>query len=329
VYNASNTLVQKRSYAYDNVNRLAQAVGALGQTTSYAYDPNGNLTRVTDPLGNATSAAYDPLNRRISTVDANSGTTGFSYDVQSRLAGVTDPRGLATSYAYDGLNDVTSLTSPDTGITAKTYDAAGNVLTSKDARGNTTHYIYDALNRITRKTFADGASVAYQYDRGPSAIGRLTSVTEASGVTTWTYDIHGRVTSKRQQTPGFTLATSRTWNAVTGRLATVTYPSGAEVLYSYDAAGNVSAINERPGGGTGGVTNQIVYALVSQIAYQPFGPAVSWKLGNGASYSRTLDQDGRVSQIALPSGATVALTYDAASRITGLAETGLPGKAFG
>jgi len=69
-------------------------------------------------------------------------------------------------------------------------------------------------------------------------------------------------------------------------------------------------------------------ALLSQIAYQPFGPAASWLQGNGASYSRTFDQDGRVSGLALPPSNAIALTYDAASRITGIAETGLPAKGF-
>jgi YD repeat-containing protein len=69
--------------------------------------------------------------------------------------------------------------------------------------------------------------------------------------------------------------------------------------------------------------------LLSKIAYQPFGPAASWLQGNGASYSRTFDQDGRVAGLALPPSNAITLTHDAASRITGIAETGLPAKTFG
>jgi RHS repeat-associated protein len=42
-----------------------------------------------------------------------------------------------------------------------------------------------------------------------------------------------------------------------------------------------------------------------------------------------VDQDGRIVGLALPSGDTIALTYDAASRITGMAESALPTKSFG
>ncbi len=66
------------------------------------------------------------------------------------------------------------------------------------------------------------------------------------------------------------------------------------------------------------------------IAYFPFGPAKSWTEPNGATYARTFDKDGRITGIAL--GGTVnvqTLTYDNASRITGLTETGLSAKTYG
>jgi YD repeat-containing protein len=269
VFNTTNNLIRTRSYAYDPVNRLSQAIGALGQTTSYSYDTNSNLTGVTDPLGHATSAAYDSLNRLMGTTDPNGGMTGFAYDPLSRLAGVTDPRGLVTSYAYDGLDDVTSLGSPDTGVTAKTYDAAGNTLTSTDARGDKTTYAYDALNRVTRAAFADGTAILYQYDQGANGMGRLTAMSDPGGTTSWAYNVHGQVTSKQQTSGWLTLTTSRAYNAVTGQLTGTTYPSGTSILYSYDADGRVSAINHQPPHGA-------TSPLLSKIAYQPFGPAASW-----------------------------------------------------
>jgi RHS repeat-associated protein len=336
VFAASGTQIRTRSYTYDAVNRLSQAIGAVGQTTSYAYDLNSNLTQVADPLGNATSKAYDALNRLIGTTDPNGGTTGFAYDALSRLAAVTDPRRLATSYVYDGLNDVTSLSSPDTGSTAKTFDVAGNPVTSTDARGNTTTYTYDALNRVTKSAFADSTSITYQYDQGANGIGRLTAMTDAGGTATWAYDVHGHVTSKQQTTGAVTLTTNRSYSATTGQLASMTYPSGSTTFYSYDANGRVSAISYQLAGGatrfaqTNGRLGAASYRrpgaaqslLLSQITYQPFGPPASWVEGSGASHSRTFDQDGRIIGIATgttASSGTTSLAYDAASRITTIA----------
>jgi RHS repeat-associated protein len=322
-YGVMGAILRTRSYSYDAVNRLTQAIGAVGQTTSYSYDTNSNLTQVADPLGHVTSAAYDALNRVIKTTDANGGMTAFAYDHESRLAGVTDPRGLTTSYVHDGLDDLTSINSPDSGVSANTYDAAGNLVSSTDARGDTTTYTYDALNRVTKAAFADSTSIVYQYDQGANGIGRRTSMTDAGGTTTWVYDVHGRVISKQQTTGGVALTTSRTYNAVTGQLASITYPSGSTTFYSHDATGRVSAITYQPPGGA-------TSSLLSQIAYRPFGgPAASWKLGNGGAYGRAFDQDGRIAGLVLPTGGTTALAYDAASRITGIAETGLTAKTFG
>jgi len=302
---------------------LIQSIGAVGQTMSYSYDTNSNLTQVADPLGHVTSAAYDALNRVIKTTDAIGGMTAFAYDHESRLAGVTDPRGLTTSYVHDGLDDLTSINSPDSGVSANTYDAAGNLVSSTDARGDTTTYTYDALNRVTKAAFADSTSIVYQYDQGANGIGRRTSMTDAGGTTTWVYDVHGRVISKQQTTGGVALTTSRTYNAVTGQLASITYPSGSTTFYSHDATGRVSAITYQPPGGA-------TSSLLSQIAYRPFGgPAASWKLGNGGAYGRAFDQDGRIAGLVLPTSGTAALAYDAASRITGIAETGLTAKTFG
>ncbi len=322
VFDASNTLVRTRSYAYDAVNRLTQAIGALGQTTSYSYDPQGNLTQATDPNGNATSNAYDALNRLVQTTDPKGAVTAFGYDLKGRLASVTDPRGLVTSYANNGLDLPTSVTSPDSGVTTNTYDPAGNVLTSTDARGKTTTYVYDALNRVVKQTFANGASVAFQYDQGAYGIGHLTGMTDQTGTTSWGYNRHGQVISKQQTIGAVTLTTRSAYNPATGQLTSITYPSGATTSYSYDANGRVSAIAYQPAGG--GATSP----LVSQIVYQPFGPAASWVAGSGASYVRAYDQDGRIASLSLPAGDSISLAYDAGSRITSLAETGLPTKSF-
>lgn len=315
VFNPSGTLTRTRSYTYDQVNRLAKAIGALGQTTAYAYDPNSNLTGVVDPLSDVSAYHYDALNRLAQAIDPKGGPTDYGYDALDHLTGVTDPRDLTTSYTWDGLDDQTAVTSPDSGITVRTFDAAGNVASSTDARALTTTYKYDALNRPIQATYADSRSVTRQYDQGTYGVGHLTAMTDLSGSTTWTYDQHGRVLTKKQTTGGLTFTTAMSYDAA-GRLASVTYPSGIVITVFYDAASRVSALSS-------GAT-----ALVSGVAYFPFGPAETWTQGNAAIYSRSFDQDGRIDSIGFD-GSAIALSYDLASRITGITETGLPNKIFG
>jgi YD repeat-containing protein len=60
-------------------------------------------------------------------------------------------------------------------------------------------------------------------------------------------------------------------------------------------------------------------------------PPQSWLEGNGASFTRSFDLDGRLTSIGIggPTPAVITYVYDAANRITGETETGQPGQAFG
>src|SRR5262249_45818129 len=69
VFDPTSALAQTRSRVFNNLNRLAQDLGAQGQTTQYAYDNQGNVTTTTDPLNHSTSNQYDALNRLIKVTD--------------------------------------------------------------------------------------------------------------------------------------------------------------------------------------------------------------------------------------------------------------------
>ncbi len=317
VYDPNKTLRRTRSFAYDAVNHLASETGAQNQVTAYAYDQQGNLKTITDPLGDITYRAYDYLNRLSSATAWNNSTTYYAYNAHDRVTSVTDPRNLVTKYAYDGLDDQTSLVSPDAGATSNTFDAAGNVASATDARSLKTTYSYDALNRRTKAAYANGASTTWTYDGGTYGVGHLTSMTDTTGTTSYAYDQHGQILTKSQITNSRLFKVSYSYDAY-GRLSSVLYPSGKLISYVYDAAGRVSKI-------TSGV------ALLSNASYFPFGGATGWTQGNGAAYSRTLNADAQVTAIGIGGASPVnlALTYDAASRITALTETGLANKAFG
>jgi RHS repeat-associated protein len=320
VFDPSKALRQTRTHVYDQLNRLAKDIGAQGQTTTYGYDNNGNITGVTDPLGNTTSKAYDALNRLIRATDPNNGVTAYGYDANDHLTSVTDPRSLMTAYTYDGLNNLTSNESPDSGTTNNTYDAAGNVITSTDARGEKTTYTYDALNRRIKAAYADKTSTTWQYDHGTNGIGHLTTMTDPSGTTTWTYDQHGRVLQKQQKVGTITLTTAYTYDTA-GRVATIIYPSKQKITNVYDPKSGLLV---------GIQVNGQAQALVSNAKYQPFGPVAAWTMGNAATYARSFDLDGRLTELTFGGspGDVIGLTYDDAGRITGLTETALSSKTF-
>ena len=322
VFDPANTLAQTRSRVFNNLNRLFQELGAQSQTTTYGYDNQGNVTSIDGPLAgtaDTTVNVYDALNRLKQVTDPNSGVTRYGYDGIDQLVSVTDPRNLATTYNIDGLANLNSQQSPDTGSTVNTYDTAGNLRTQTDAKSQVTTYAYDALNRVTSSTFQDSSKQTYAYDQGANGIGRLSSITETNpsqqvtSVLAYAYDQHGRTASETRTIAGVAYTLGYSYDSA-GRLSGMTYPSGRTIAYTFDALGRISQVNTTPAGGT-------AQLVASSILYQPFGGVKSYTLGNGQSYTRGFDLDGRIASYSLGSQ-IFALGYDAASRITFINDTG-------
>ena len=321
VFDQGGALAQTRSRVFDALNRLVQDIGAQSQTTQYAYDNQGNVTGVTDPLGHATSNQYDALNRLIKVTDPNQGLTQYAYNGIDQLVAVSDPRNLTTSYNYDGLANLNSQASHDTGLTQNTYDSAGNLLAQIDAKNQLTNYAYDALNRVTSISFADRSKQSFGYDQGANGLGRLTYFAETNPVAQITilhdyaYDAHGRVVTENRTMNGVNYAFGYAYDAA-GRLVGISYPSGRTVAYGFDAVGRIAQVSTTAPPGAGGAT-QIV---ASNITYQPFGGVKGYQLGNGRSYFRSYNLDGRIASYT-QGPQTFALGYDPDGRIISITDT--------
>lgn len=290
----------------------AAAQAAQDTTTSYQYDAVGNLTQITSPLGHVTKQSYDALNRLSKITDPNNGIIQYLYDGLDQLASVTDPRGLMTTYTVNGVGNRTALTSPDTGSSASTFDAAGNPVSTTDAKGQVTQYQYDILNRIARIAYADGSQIDYSYDQGSNGLGRLTQIVEPGSTTQYAYDQRGRLLTETRTMSGASHVAAYAYDNI-GRLVSMTYPSGRIVTYSRDSLGRIHQIATTKDG--------ITQAVVSQVHYRPFGPVQSITFGNGQSYSRSYDLDGRTTGYTLNNQPQM-LSYDAASRITAISDAG-------
>jgi len=281
------------------------------------YDKNGNLKTAVDGLNRVTTQNYDRFDRlrRITLPPPGAMQPNPVIQLvpngQDDLARIIDPRNLTTTYNVTGLGDVVAQNSPDTGRTSRTFDAAGNVLTSRDARGRTTTYTYDALHRLTQARYHDFTTSDYVYDQGANGIGRLTSMSDPGPIfTSWTYTLMGRIATKTQVVgTGANARTHRltySYNATTGQLASVSYPSGRLIAFTYGTSSkdldNI-AVDGTP--------------VASAVAYHPLGGVKSMTLGNGQNWTSTLDQDGRISSYTL-GGVAQTVRWDSANRVTAI-----------
>lgn len=195
----AQNLTRSHHFAYNKLSQLINDTGAGGQIASYQYDGNSNLITQTDPNDNLSQSGFDALNRLIETTDANDGLTQYQYDDRNNLTLVTDPNGHSTQYHYDIFDNLIEQNSPDTRTTIFTYDTAGNRLSQTDAKGITTSYRYDALNRLTSIIYPNNElNISYIFDENShdqNGIGRLTTMTDASGTTQYSYDKRGNLTT--------------------------------------------------------------------------------------------------------------------------------------
>jgi RHS repeat-associated protein len=195
--------------------------GGHSYTTLYSYDALGNLVQVTQQGGTS-----DPTKWRM---------RRFTYDSLSRLLTANNPESGLISYAYDA----------DGNLTQKVMPAPNQTGTAT----HTVSYCYDKLNRVTGKAYSwqncqngqlpqGTAAVSYRYDEGTNGKGHLTSLTDQAGSATYGYDILGRMSNESRTIAGVTKTMSYTYN-LDGSVATVTYPSGATITYTPDAAGRM------------------------------------------------------------------------------------------
>jgi YD repeat-containing protein len=181
--------------------------------------------------------------------DPNSYNTNTAYNGKDETTSVTDARSLATNYVRDGFGDIIRATSPDTGITDFWYNAIGRMTKSVDARSVETDYTYDNHGRMLSKTFpaASSENVTYAYDSttsGNNGIGRLTSISDACGSTSYTYNALGQATLERHVIQSITYDTAYAYDA-SGNVTQMTYPSGRIVTYTRDSTGRITGITTK------------------------------------------------------------------------------------
>ena len=305
------------SRVFNNLSRLEQLLGGEGQKTRFTYDDNGNLERTIDPRDPSSPItsptlfsenAYDALDRLKEFIDNDAERTTYTYDVMGSVTSVTDPGGLTTYYIVNSFGDILQIDSPDSGVTDFDFDSGGNRDESTDARAVTATYSYDALNRLTLIDYPGHTDSSFTYDQnsgGQNGLGRLTTMTDESGTTSYTYDLRGHVASMTTNRSSI-IRTFSFSHDNDGKLDQITYPSGTVVDYSYDAAGRLSSID---------VTKGTTTTVVNNITYEPFGPAISWDYGNGLTADLPVDSDYRIESVTHGTMMDVGYLYDDADNI--------------
>jgi RHS repeat-associated protein len=291
---------------YDALGRTEKKTDQAGKMTQFAYDELGRLEQVTDALGQETTYTYDEMGNQLTQTDANNHTTSFAYDDLGRRVKRTLPLGQFETYDYDDV---------------------GNLASKTDFNGKTTTYDYDNVNRLETKTpdpSLGEPTVTFTY----TDTGQRETMTDASGVTSYSYDQRDRLTSKA--TPQGTLTYTYdlagnllSMNSSNANGVSVSYEydalnrlekvidhrqSDAETTYEYDNVGNLDSYLY-----PNGVRHQYVYNNLNRLTDLTVGKVASPTL---ASYLYDLGPAGNRLAVTDKSGRTASYTYDDLYRLT-------------
>jgi RHS repeat-associated protein len=285
--------VTRRSvaYLYDQNNRLKEIRHPAPEKAAsiYAYDDDGLLVSVQDENHTVpnTRYTYDAFERLASVTQLLAGAPGnvavmtYGYDVMDNLISVTDPNGNTTRYTFDDFRRMTRHDSPVSGMTSYSYDETGNVVASTDPRGAVINRRYDALGRALTVRAVRGTSVedvSFTYDTSTYGIGRIASMTDPAGGTSYDYERRGLLRRVIRNFPDGTFVTGYEYDA-NGNRSAVTYPSGRHLTYAFDHADRAFALTGQLGDSS--------TTYISASEYEPFGPMVSLVYGVGSLTRRT------------------------------------------
>ncbi|MBA3470772.1 MAG: RHS repeat-associated core domain-containing protein [Herpetosiphonaceae bacterium] len=196
---------------YDLASRAIEQQNPDGQRTHVGYTLIDQPQMITENAGGSvlpnnvqTSATYDRLGRRLTLTDAASHTRTWTYSSV----------GNALMFR-DGLERQTIWT----------YDVAGRMLTRIDGRGVGMALTY-TYNLRDQQISLSSPGLSTAITMGYDALGRRTSMGDASGSTAWQYDRADRITSTTQPTVG-----TVTYRYDAGDTRTrLTYPTGGPAL---------------------------------------------------------------------------------------------------
>jgi RHS repeat-associated protein len=266
---------QSRSFTYDSLKRLVQAVNPESGTITYSYDTSGNLsTRKDNRSITTTFSAYDGLNR----------VTGKSYSDGTPSVAYSYGDSQTTCNMRGRLMQVTTASAPPMTNNYTCYDWAGRAISNDQITGLHTYgmsYAYNLAGKMKSATLPSGRQQSISYDIAD----RPSGVSGTYGTTTSTY------------------ASSFGWFA-NGALANVSLGPGPTnyLPQQYCQNTRLQITNVRlgqPGGGT--TTGCVSSNDLLNLAYT-YGS----QYGNNGNVTQ---------EVLLPLNVTQTFTYDAYDRL--------------
>ena len=296
---------QKATYERFANNRVSAFVDEEGARTEVAYTPHGLPLRVVDPSSggperHSMTYAYTKLGLvRSASETGHGGPSVYDYTLHGEQTVMAEPMGTSTHNAYDANGRLVRTVNAHGRLSLRTYDDTGNLTSLSQPTGTAgqlvTTYTHTPRNEIaTESDPADAAhTVGYDYDgEGRQRFRRDLYNGTLERATEQTYRADGRLAQSDARFAGTETRRHRsTW--------------------SYDAAGNPTAMATYAGGATSPNVSSVTAAYTSANELKAWDETIYNPSGAGITKSSSFayDQNGQVTRRTVDGKAT-SYTYD-------------------
>lgn len=280
---------------------MASKTDYLGNTSQYTYDAQGNQVRVTDPIGRVMDFSYDSLGRISTVINPNGKTYTYTVDARSAVTAITDPLGLTVNLTLRPADSsVTRLRDAKGNDTEFGYDSSGRLISISNALGQTATKEYDAIGRISKISAPSGISTMFSYD----ALDRVVAAQMPDDVVQIQYNDALRSENYSNKDSILEIKRDPVGRAVNVRQIDKLDGSVFETSYVYDANGNRTDMTTPFG--------------IYHYTYDNIDTILSLQDPSGETFSWQHNPNAVITAAQYPNGVRTDLSYDAATRLTGL-----------
>ncbi len=320
------------SYEYDPADRLREISYSEEATpdVSFGYDPDGNMTAMSDGAGESIFA-YDQLDRLEKATSGHGDTVAYEYDLAGELERIVYPNGKGLDRSFDNAGHLDGVTDWLGHTTSFGYNADSDIeaITFPAASGNLDEFGYDRTDRMTTADMTKGpeslAAIAYSRDQLGQLEGMASEGLPGEAEQSYEYDEDNRLIKVGSasyeydpadnpiKTPGSINAFDEASQLETGTGVGYEYDSLGERLkatpsegpatsYSYDQAGNLTAVKRAKAGEVPGIDEAFTYDGGGLMASRTAGESTEHLTWDASGGLPLLLSDGQASYIYGPGG---------------------------
>jgi len=304
-----------RSLTWDVLQRLTGIGYPDGTTVSNRYDKL-DLLSTKDRNGNSTGFRYDPARRLTGITNANNAVTAFGYCGCGTLESITNALGQAVQLTHDSQLRLTDVAFPDASSLHYHYDLLGRITNSLDGANRKQWFNYNHHGLLTSASNAAGVVLSVKHD----ILDRPTNIIDAAGVNVGhAFDALDRLSTRTWADGGV-----ETFTYTPAGLTNYINPLSRVTQYHRDVAGRLTALVDANNHGTW-LTNNAAGDLVALLDgaggltrwnYDKFGRVTNKFDGlNREVFRHTYDPSGRVTNRWTPAGGNLGLSYDAVDNL--------------